>query len=63
MVTPKEYSYLKKGSVQDTAYWSEDVEARSFDDNKVVVVLNRPSLSNTVNFKAGAEMKAKLALV
>ena len=62
-MTSKAFSYLKKGPVQDTAYWSENETARSFSDTKVVIAMARPSLSNTVTFKAGAEMNVKIALL
>ena len=61
-VTKKAFSYLKQGSVTDTAYWSENEQARSFTDTKVIIAMARPSISNTVVFKAGAENKAKIAL-
>ena len=36
---------------------------RSFSDTKVTLVLFRPSLSNTVSFKAGSDVKMRIAIV
>ena len=56
-------SYLKVGAVQDTAYWSENQTVRSFSDTKVTLVLFRPSLSNTMSYKAGSDVKLRIAIV
>ena len=55
--------YQKTGAAQNTDYWSEAVAKRQVTDTKVVLVLERPSKSNTVIFKAGSEVSMKLALV
>ena len=62
LVTPIANSYLKEGAVQDTAYWSENQTVRGFTDKKVTLVLARPSLSNTLSFKAGSEIEMRIAV-
>lgn len=63
IVSPVNASYLKEGAVQDTAYWSENVLARRFDDTTVVVTMSRPSLSNTLIFKAGQNVSSQVAML
>ena len=53
LVTFDANSYVKEGDVQDTVYFSEETSARFYADERVVVVLNRPALSNTYTFKTG----------
>ena len=54
ITSPVAGSYVKYGAVTNTAYWSENVQARVIEDNRVVLALARPSLSNTIVFKAGS---------
>ena len=56
-------SYQKRGGVQDTAYWSENILAREYTDRKIVLALSRPSLSNTFVFKAGNTYKVEVAFI
>ena len=54
LVTPRQNGYVKRGPVQDEAFWSENENARSFSDTKVVLALSRPSASDSLIFKAGS---------
>ena len=53
-------TYVKFDTQQDTAYWSEDKTGRIFEDQKVAIKLERPSLSNTFIFKAGETYEVKI---
>ena len=44
--------YVKEGAVQNQAFWSENEAARVSDDKTVAIAMARPSLSNTIVFKA-----------
>ena len=56
-------TYVKTGDKQDTAYWSENVSARIIEPQRVVLVLDRPSLSNTVILKTGITFTAEVAII
>ena len=56
-------TYVKTGTKQDTAYWSEDVSKRITEPQRVALVLDRPSLSNTVILKTGITFTAEVALI
>ena len=51
IVTTLPDSYIKDGDIKDTAYWTENRSKRQFGDNKVVLVLERPAMSNTFVMK------------
>ena len=56
-------TYVKTGTKQDSAYWSENVGARITESQRVALVLERPSLSNTVILKTGITFKAEIAVI
>ncbi len=55
--------YVKEGAVQNTAYWSENEAARVVEDDRVALALARPSLSNTLVFKAANAYRVKVGLI
>ena len=56
-------TYVKTGTKQDTAYWSENVSKRITEAQRVALVLDRPSLSNTVILKTGITFTAEIAVI